>query len=285
MAAVNPTRKNGVLLVSLLFVQLVLMSASVKGSDASSRLEHWLVAATSPVVSAAEWVGGGVGGIWRGGGALVQAHRKNAELETEIHRLRAELRSHREAAGENRRLRDLLSMRTDMETDAIGASIVTASVTGSTRILVIDRGTKAGLTEDLPVVARGSAVGRIVAVFDDYSKVLLLSDSDSGVGGVIQRSRAQGVVLGKGSEVFELQYVPRFSDVVKGDRVVTSALDGVFPRGFGIGTVVSIDESSDGTKRIFVKPELNYSSLEEVLVLLESTGGGVVDLPEVVDRR
>ena len=93
---------------------------------------------------------------------------------------------------------------------------------------------------------------------------------------------AQGVVLGKGSELFELQYVPRFSDVVEGDRVVTSALDGVFPRGFEIVTVITIEEHADGTKRIMVQPKLDYGSLEEVLVLMEPSGGGVVDLPDSV---
>jgi rod shape-determining protein MreC len=282
MAAVQSTRKNGMLLIGLLFVQLVLMSASIKGLEGPSLLEGWLVKATSPVVWVAEWIGGGVRGMWRGSHALIQAHGRNAELESEINRLRSELRGHREASKENGRLRGLLSMREDLESDGIVASIVTANVTGSTRVLVIDQGVKEGLSVDLPVVSAGGAVGRIVAVFDHYSKVLLLTDSDSGVGAVVQRSRAQGVVLGKGSELFELQYVPRFSDVVEGDRVVTSALDGVFPRGFEIGTVVTIEENADGTKRIVVQPKLDYGSLEEVLVLMEPSGGGVVDLPDSV---
>lgn len=283
MAAVNSTRQNGILLVVLLFVQLVMMSAGVKGSDAPTRLESWLVWVTSPVVRAAAWVGGGFGGLWNGGRDLVRAHGRNAQLETEVYRLRAELRSHREAGLENARLRELLGMRASQEVQAMGASVVTTSTGGGTRILVIDRGKAAGVVLDLPVVAYGSAVGRVVSVFDDYSKVLLLTDSDSGVGAVIQRSRAQGVALGKGTELFELQYVPRSADVVVGDRVVTSALDGVFPRGFAIGDVVSIDEYPDGTKRIFVQPRLDYSSLEEVLVVLESAGGGVVESPGTAD--
>ena len=103
MAAVNSTRKNGMLLVGLLLVQLILMSAGVKGVDGPSRLESWVVKATSPVVAVAEWFGGGAGRLWRGGRALVHAHGRNAELETELHRLRAELRGHREATIENRR--------------------------------------------------------------------------------------------------------------------------------------------------------------------------------------
>ena len=98
---------------------------------------------------------------------------------------------HREASMENGRLRGLLSMREDLQADALVASVVTVNVTGSTRVLVIDQGLKEGLSVDLPVVSAGGAVGRIVAAFDHYSKVLLLTDSDSGVGAVIQRSRAQ----------------------------------------------------------------------------------------------
>ena len=115
----------------------------------------------------------------------------------------------------------------------------------------------------------------MVAVDQGHAKIRLLTDASSWVAGVVQRSRARGIVGGRGEPTLYLLYVPRFSDVIHDDRVVTSGLDGVFPKGFGIGRVGSINESRDGAQTIHLEPELDYGALEEVLILLEP---GKVDL-------
>ncbi len=121
----------------------------------------------------------------------------------------------------------------------------------------------------LTMIAWGGAVGRVLAVGPGHAKIRLLTDANSGVAGIVQRSRVPGIVEGYGATTLNLLYVPRFSDVVHGDRVVTSGQDGIFPRGFGIGRVGSIDESPDGTQTIQLEPELDFATLEEVLILLE----------------
>ena len=101
----------------------------------------------------------------------------------------------------------------------------------------------------------------------------MLTDANSGVAGVVQGSRAQGMVVGQGGDVLDLLYVPRFSEVTHGDRVVTSGLEGIFPRGFGIGTVIDVQEKPDGSQTIRLQPEVDYRTMEEVLILLEPVGG------------
>jgi rod shape-determining protein MreC len=80
------------------------------------------------------------------------------------------------------------------------------------------------------------------------------------------------MVVGRDDHRIDMLYVPIFSDVVHGDRVVTSGLDGIYPRGFGIGTVTRIDTREDGKQQLELRPELDYGSLEEVLVLVEPVG-------------
>jgi len=118
-----------------------------------------------------------------------------------------------------------------------------------------------------------------------HSKVRLLTDPSSGVAGVLQRSRAQGIVFGTADLGLELRFVPRFSDVVHGDRVVTSGLAGIFPRGFGVGRVTSIRQAADGTQTIELAPELNYGSLEEVLIVLEMPEGEPLPRPATEGSR
>jgi len=277
---VNGTRLNALLLVTLLFGQLLLMAGSVRRADGSRLLRDWLATATSPVVSAAGAVGGAVHGVGGGLSELWVAQRRNRDLEAELGRLRTELRSAREDVLENERLRRMLDMREQLAPRSIGASVVTANVAGRTKLLVVDRGSRSGVRPDLPVVAWGGAVGRVLEVGPDHAVVRLLTDEESGVAGVVQRSRAKGIVLGQGTDEMELAYVPRFSDVVHGDRVVTSGFDGVFPRGFGIGRVFEVRDVPDGSQRVRIAPEVDFDSLEEVLVLLEPVGGELLDDPE-----
>jgi rod shape-determining protein MreC len=160
-------------------------------------------------------------------------------------------------------------MREALAPKSIAASIVTSNLNGKTRMIIVDRGKKDGVQVDLPVVAWGGAVGRVIAVDARQAKVRLITDASSGVAGVVQRSRAQGMVLGGARAALDLLYVPRYADVLHGDRVVTSGLDGIFPRGFGVGRVGSITDKPNGAQTISLEPELDYASLEEVLILLE----------------
>jgi rod shape-determining protein MreC len=277
---VSGTRLNALLLVLLLFGQLLLMAGSVRRADGSRVLRAWFADASAPVVSAAGSVGGAVHGAGGGVSGLWGAQRRSEQLELEVGRLRAELQGAREDVLENERLRRLLDMRRHLAPRSIGASVVTANLSGRTKLIVIDRGGRSGVRPDLPVVAWGGAVGRVLEVGPEHAVVRLLTDEQSGVAAVVQRSRAKGIVLGQGTEEVELAYVPRFSDVVLGDRIVTSGFDGVFPRGFGIGLVFDVRDVPDGSQRIRIVPEVDYDSLEEVLVLLEPVGGELLEAPE-----
>jgi len=224
---------------------------------------------TSPVVSLANIVGGGVRGAAESFGQMVSARARNIKLEQELERAHVELDRNREAALENERLRQLLEMRQELVPRAIGASVVTTALGAQTRMIVVDRGTDAGVRPDLAVIAWGGAVGRVTAATKYKSRVQLLTDPNSGAAGVVQRSRAQGMVIGLGEQRLSMLYVPGFSDVSHGDRVVTSGLDGIFPRGIGIGTVATTQENPDGSKSIELMPEVDFRHLEEVLILLD----------------
>ena len=272
-AGTAKTRQNALLLVVLLFAQLLLMTSSVRRASGATQLESWTKTATSPLVSIGDALGGGVGGLFDGAADLVTAHGRSARLEHENHELRSELRRAREAARENDRLRQLLAMREALAPRAIGATVVISRHTATERILVLDRGFDDGVKPDLAVVAWGGAVGRVIEVGKSHSKVRLLTDPNSGIAGIVQRSRAQGMVQGNGSDTLKFVFVSRLEDVVHGDRTVASGTVGIFPRGFGIGRISSIEEKPDGSRVIELVPEMDYRNVEEVLVLLEPEGG------------
>ena len=277
MPALNPPRSNVAILIFLLAFQLFLMSDSARRSGLAPSLERFLMRISSPGVVLADWLAGGLRGSVTAAGDLFAAHARNTALEGEVKQLRSELVRYREAAPENVRLRKLLGMREEVAPRSTAAVVVTANLTGGTRLIVVNRGREDGVEFDMPVIAWGGAVGRVIGVGPGRAKVRLLTDRSSGVAAVVQRSRTQGIVTGQADRALHLLYVPPYADVMHGDRVVTSGLDGIFPRGFGIGRVSSIDARPDGTQTIHLVPEIDYGALEEVLILLEPESLALAD--------
>ena len=128
-----------------------------------------------------------------------------------------------------------------------------------------------GLKPDMAVLAPAGIVGRIVTPTARASKVQLLIDRNAAAGVLIERSRAQGVVIGGGDERLRLEYVSETSDVVVGDVVVTSGIDGIYPKGFVVGQVESVEKNGGAYREIRVRPAVDFSALEEVLVVLTPT--------------
>jgi rod shape-determining protein MreC len=256
------TRTNLLLLAVLLFGQLLLMSGSARDDTGVTALEYGLARVSRPVSGATRALFGGLAGFmgfWR---ELGSAREENVRLKGELGRVRA-----------------------DLAPRSVAASVVTTQLTAQTRMCVLDGGTEAGIRADQAVVGWGGAVGRVVAADRGFAKVRLLTDPNSGVAGIVQRSRAAGMVLGRGDGSLEMLYVPKYADVVIGDRVVTSGLDGVFPRGFGVGRVTLVSDVAGATKAIRLEPEVDFRSLEEVLVLLQPSGGAALAPPEPESPR
>jgi rod shape-determining protein MreC len=279
MAGPARARTNLLLLAALLFAQLLLMSGSSRNEAGTSLLESGLARVSRPVASATSALSGGFAGFvgfWR---EVRTAREENVRLKADLGRARGEIERSREQALENGRLRRLLGMREDLAPRSVAASVVTTRMTSQARMIVVDRGAEAGVHPDQAVVAWGGAVGRVVNAGSALAKVRLLTDPNSGVAGLVQRSRAAGMVLGRGDGSLEMLYVPKYADVIIGDRVVTSGLDGVFPRGFGIGRVTLVADVAGATKAIRIEPEVDFRSLEEVLVLLQPVGGSVLAPP------
>jgi rod shape-determining protein MreC len=129
----------------------------------------------------------------------------------------------------------------------------------------------------MAVMSPAGVVGRILMPTSRAAKVQLIIDRDAAAGVLIERSRVSGVVTGVGSAdslafkagLIELNYVPGSADVKPGDRVVTSGIDGIYPKGLPVGEIQSA-ERVGGEWRIRVKPAVDFSSLEAVLVVLKS---------------
>ncbi|HZN55119.1 MAG TPA: rod shape-determining protein MreC [Candidatus Polarisedimenticolaceae bacterium] len=272
MAAVSPARANTLLLGVMSFGLLLLMAASVRGGVAGAAVAGAAGTASAPIVSAERSITRILLNVIHFFRDIDADERENVKLRREVARLGAELARAGERGQENARLRRLLGMREDLVPRSVGGSVVTSRLAGQSRVILVDRGGSDGVRPDMAVVAWGGAVGRVVSVERDFARVRLLTDPNSGAAGVIVRSRVEGMAVGRGGDPMEMLYVPKYADVVVGDRVVTSGLDGVFPRGFGLGRVTVVGAPVGASKTIRLEPEVDDRSIEDVLILLEPAG-------------
>ena len=110
--------------------------------------------------------------------------------------------------------------------------------------MTIDKGTRDGLAaRTWRSIAPAGVVGRSWSERARSAQVQLLVDRNAAAGAIVERSRAQGVVVGGGDDRLQLEYVSEVADVVVGDVVVTSGIDGIYPKGFVIGRVEAVEKS------------------------------------------
>jgi rod shape-determining protein MreC len=201
---------------------------------------------------------------------LINIRNENIRMKKEIDDLRAENNNYRELLSTHQRLQELLQYKNTIGLPAIAAQVIGRDPVGWFESVIIDKGGKSGLKVNMPVVNPQGVVGRLVSVSPNYSKVLLIIDQNSAVDCIIQRSRDKGIVKGLSSKICELDYVLKNSDVVVGDTAVTSGLARVFPKGLPVGEVVDVKNiSGELFKSIRIRPVVDFSKLEELLIILK----------------
>ncbi len=204
---------------------------------------------------------------------LVGAREEAERLRRELVDLRRELASVEEVFQENERLRDLLAFRAGSSLRLVAARVVGRSATPWLRTAVIDKGTGDGVSLDAPVLTPAGVVGRVYQVSASASRVLLITDPNSAVDALVQRTRAQVVVEGNLGPVCRVLYLSRGEEVAVGDRVVTSGLGGVFPKGLYLGQVSRVEaRPGEVFQRVELRPGAELTRLEEVLVALPAEG-------------
>jgi len=200
--------------------------------------------------------------------SLLNVQGENETLLSRLEQLEGDLALLHEFQGENERLRRLLDFSRGVGLHGVVGSVIGFDPSGWVRGIVVNKGSSSGVLPGLAVIHARGVVGQVVAVGPSTARVLLLSDHSSGVDAVVQGSRARGIVEGSGGSMCELRYVNREHSVKPGELVLTSGMDGVFPKGLVIGSVTDIDAAAGGLfQSIALKPSVDFSRLEEVLIL------------------
>jgi rod shape-determining protein MreC len=256
-----PARWRRVLTVAL--VPLAALLAAVAGG-----VPHFaagVAVAAAPLQAGAASALSGVGSLL----GVAGLRRENEELRRELDQLRRELQESRERLAAADRLERLLDYRERSGFTVAAASVIGRDASGLYRTVLIDRGGADGVASGQAVLAPDGVVGRVIRAYPRSALVLLLTDRSSGIDAIVQRTRDQGVVRGRGGATCELQYLDRSSEVEIGDTIVTSGMGGGFPKGVWLGRVSAVDRGGEMFLGVDVRPTADLAHLEEVLVVTE----------------
>lgn len=210
--------------------------------------------------------------VWRHYFFLVTVAKENDKLKKVQSQTIEKNNHYNELKLSNLRLRSLLNFHSTMTNRVSAAEVIGKDPSPWFKTIIIDKGKDDGVGKGMAVVIPEGIAGQVMDVSSHYSKVLLIIDPNSAVDVMVQRTRARGIIKGGSEGLCHIKYVLRKQDVSVGDRVISSGLDGVFPKGLAVGHVSSVIRRNSGIfQEVTVTPHVDFEKLEEVLVVLNYT--------------
>lgn len=199
---------------------------------------------------------------------LIGIKKEIASLQSQNLELATRLAAMSELQKENDRLHALMEFKQSTKMQLIPAQVMGRDLLADHQTLLINKGTRHGLKNGQAVITTQGVVGYVFRPSVNESQILLITDRYSVVDGIVQRTRARGIIEGKNQSSCSLSYVERTEDVSRGDLIVTSGIDNIFPKGFPVATVESVEHKNFSVSlKIELKPVVDPNKVEEVFVI------------------
>lgn len=251
-----------------LFLSFVLAAVNTRAPFRVDPVGVLLLEVMHPFQLGATVLSRGAGRIWDYYLDLWSLRQENEELRQRLRAMEGASRRAVELDLEKSRLEKLLALKEALGGVAVAARVIGRSPVAWVHTVVLDKGERHGVVKGMAVLTPEGVVGQVVSTSAHTARVLLISDPNGGVDVLVQRSRVRGIASGTIDGACALKYVQRGDDVAVGDAVITSGLDGIFPKGQSLGTVVRVDTKDS---RMFQDVEVSLSAelakVEEVLVV------------------
>jgi rod shape-determining protein MreC len=268
MAVIDIRRRTGYFFLAVVVAHVILISTQVTTKRGVPMLEEAVFGVFSEVQRVANTVTTGVRTSWQNYFALQQVQEENERLKQQISALQVRLQQERSLAQQSQSLQKLLDLKTSSELATTAANVIAGGASPEFRTITIDKGTSEGIHGDMAVISPAGIVGRVIQPSPRAAKVQLLIDRNAAAGALVERTRAQGVVTGTGTDNLRMDYVSGSAEVKAGDVVVTSGIDGIYPKGFVIGQIQSVNRGAGEYSSIVIRPAVDFSALEAVLIVV-----------------
>ena len=262
-----------IFIACIVLASLLLITVSIRYGKENLFFESVIVQIFSPAQSLLTQARTSISDLFDRYFFLTEVSRENDRLLKEVDRLTRRNSDLLETIKQQGRIKKLLGSNKNRKVKSLAALVIGRDSTQWSNMVFIDKGTDDGIRGNVAVVTDAGIVGHIIHSTATTSKVLLITDSRSAVDSLFQNTRVPGVSTGTGGDLCEVKFVPIDAELEVGDRVVSSGLGGVFPKGWMIGTVVNtVKRKQELFQDVVVAPSVDFSRLEDVLVLLPVTG-------------
>jgi rod shape-determining protein MreC len=275
-------QRTGILFGAVMIGHLILISAQVQSKAGVPVLEGVTFGVFSRLQGGAAGFFRGIGGVWGNYVGLRGAKAENEKLKQEVAALEVRLQEQRALASRAERLQTLLDLRSSTTVPTIAAEVIAGNPNPGLMTVTVNRGSADGVQADMAVIAPKGVVGRVVGpVAAHAARVQLIIDRTAAVGAISERARAGGMAVGvDGDPPLGMELVSNLADIIAGDLIVASGVDGIYPKGFTIGTVEKSERGPSLHRIIAVRPAVDFSALEDVLIVLVPARSAVIDTQE-----
>lgn len=276
-------KRTGYLFLVVMMAQVILVSAQVQSKSGVRVLQLVALEVFSHVQAGTASVVNGARGLWGGYFGLRGVRVQNQALQQEVADLQVQLQQERALADRSQKLQELLNLKTQATFPTLAAEVIAGNPDPLMRTVTINRGSADGVQADMAVIAPSGIVGRVLGPTARHAaRVQLIIDRNAAAGALTERTRAGGMVVGADADpALKLDLVSNLSDVKPGDNVIASGVDGIFPKGYQIGKIERADHTGGGLYwNITVRPAVDFSSLEDVLVVMVPARPAAHDEPD-----
>jgi rod shape-determining protein MreC len=263
-------RRPTLLLLVVLGLLFILMSLSTHTryiGETRTMFERTVMTVFSPVPKMVNRLGQTTSDVYHGYFDMRRSVAENVELQRQVIQLTKENLALRQSQGDLARMRSLVNYSEQLSMPTSLAEVIMIDTSSRFKSIIINRGSEAGVDVNDPIVNASGLIGRVVLTTRDLAKVQLLTDNNSAVGSLIERTRRQGVVRGDGAGGAQLFDIPALADAVPGDVVLTAGIDGIYPKGIPVGAIRKVEEGKNLFKSIWVRPAVDFRAIESVIVV------------------
>ena len=256
--------------LALFCVSLLITAYSSRNPETSYFGQYVLSELSRPIQSVVEDSFSSTGKLWANYVDLISTREENQELKERIASLESQNAKLTENLHENKRLKTLLGIVENTDFKGLLANVIGYNPSNWVKSITIDKGAADGIANGMAVIDSQGIVGQVIHANRRSSEVLLVTDHASGIDAIVQRNRARGVVEGSGGRLARLRYVLKESELEIGDRIISSGMDGIFPKGLLIGIISDLGSQSSGHfHTVQIRPTVDFSRIESVFIITE----------------
>ncbi len=258
-----------IVLFLFILIPVIAIDTSTRAPREYRFYDRVIVGLTSPIQSAISWTLDQIASSYENYIYLWHTHQDNIALLEENRKLLNSIAGLRETQQENIRFHKLLKFEEKFNLQSVVARVIAKDISSEFRSIRINRGESSGIRQNMAVVTDEGIVGRVLRTTRNTSDIVTVLDLLSAVDAIVERSRARGIVEGLTDDTCQMKYTLRTDDIQPGDNLISSGLGGIFAKGMTVGTVSKVNRKPFGiTQDVEVKPSVDFTKLEEVLVVL-----------------